>query len=163
MGLLLHRTELDAFLAAPRREARTIVFTNGCFDLLHIGHVRYLAEARSFGDLLVVGVNSDRSVRELKGPRRPLVPETERAEMLAHLASVDAVTLFDERTADALIEIVRPQVYVKGGDIQPDRVPEAPTVARVGGRIVIAQHVDEHSTSDIIARVLTAYESSGGQ
>jgi D-beta-D-heptose 7-phosphate kinase/D-beta-D-heptose 1-phosphate adenosyltransferase len=108
----------------------------------------------------VVGVNTDASVRELKGRRRPLIPESERAEMLAHLATVDFVTLFGEATADALIELVRPSVYVKGGDVVLERVPEAPTVCRLGGQIRIAKRVDEHSTSDIIERVLRAYDAA---
>lgn len=161
MGKIVLRANLARELAPHRGAGRCIVFTNGCFDLLHIGHARYLAEARSYGDILVVGVNSDSSVRALKGPRRPLIPEAERAEMLSHLAAVDYVTLFDELTADRLIEEVAPQIYVKGGDIDPDRVPEAPTVRNLGGRIIIAQHVDEHSTSDIIAKVLRAYDSLG--
>ncbi|MBM3496193.1 MAG: adenylyltransferase/cytidyltransferase family protein, partial [Armatimonadetes bacterium] len=98
MGSVIARRDLRAAIEPYRTGDRTIVFTNGCFDLLHIGHVRYLAEARSFGDVLVVGLNSDSSVRRLKGPRRPLVPEHERAEMLAHLASVNIVSVFDEQT-----------------------------------------------------------------
>lgn len=162
MGRVVSRRDIGALLEPHRLAGHIIVFTNGCFDLLHIGHVRYLAEARRLGDVLVVGVNSDISVRRLKGPRRPLIPETERAEMLAHLASVDYVTLFDELTADNLILQVVPHIYVKGGDIDPERVPEAPTVRRLGGRVVIAQHVDEHSTSEIIARVLSAYDAVNG-
>jgi len=161
VGEIVDRTELRGILEPLRQLGRRIVFTNGCFDLLHIGHARYLAEAHSYGDVLVVGVNSDASVRQLKGPRRPLIPEKERAEMLAHLASVDFVTLFDELTADKLIEEVTPHVYVKGGDIDPSKVPEAATVQRLGGTIIIAQHVDEHSTSDIIARVLSVYDTLG--
>ncbi len=153
------RSRLAEVCARERESGRTIVFTNGCFDLLHIGHVRYLAEARSYGDLLVVGLNSDESVRRLKGPQRPLIPETERAEMLAHLAAVDYVSLFSETTADELIRVVRPHVYVKGGDVDPERVPELPTVKACGGRIVVAQYVAEHSTSDIIGRVLGVYQA----
>ena len=162
MGQVVERQCLAQFLKPHRDAGQTIVFTNGCFDLLHIGHVRYLAEAKRYGDVLVVGVNSDSSVQRLKGPRRPLIPETERAEMLAHLCSVDYVTLFDELTADRLIEEVIPHVYVKGGDIDPARIPEAPTVQRLGGRVVIAQYVDAHSTSRIIARVLSAYDAANG-
>lgn len=161
MGEVVNRSQLEAVLGPHRAAGRKIVFTNGCFDLLHIGHARYLREARGYGDVLVVGVNSDESVRRLKGPRRPLIPEAERAEMLAHLVSVDIVTVFSELTADSLIEQVRPDVYVKGGDIDPERVPEAPTVRRLGGVIVIAQKVEEHSTSEIIAKVLATYDASG--
>lgn len=162
MGLRVSRQELQSILKPHRDAGHVLVFTNGCFDLLHIGHARYLAEAKSHGDVLIVGVNSDASVRQLKGPKRPLIPEGERAEMLAHLASVDYVVIFDELTADALISEVRPHVYVKGGDIDPDKIPEAPTVTGLGGRIVIAQHVDEHSTSAIIAKVIGAYEAVRG-
>ena len=158
-GQLLQRSEIAAALAPYRSAGQAIVFTNGCFDLLHIGHVRYLAEARSHGNVLVVGLNSDASVRGLKGPRRPLVPQAERAEMLAHLASVDYVTIFDEPTADALIEVVRPAIYVNGGDIVSSRVPELATVERHGVRLVIASLVEERSTTEIIARVLAAYDS----
>lgn len=156
------RSVLAAECARARELGRTIVFTNGCFDLLHIGHARYLAEARSYGDMLVVGLNSDESVRRLKGPRRPLIPEHERSEMLAHLAAVDYVSLFSETTADEIIRVVQPHVYVKGGDVDPARVPELPTVLACGGRIVVAQYVAEHSTSDIIERVLGAYNERTG-
>jgi rfaE bifunctional protein nucleotidyltransferase chain/domain len=155
---IIPRDNLANVAARHHAAHQAVVFTNGCFDLLHIGHVRYLAEAREHGDVLFVGLNSDESVRRLKGPLRPLIPEHERAEMLAHLEAVDYVTVFSETTADELIRIVRPAIYVKGGDIDPARVPELPTVLAVGGRIVVAQYVAEHSTSDIISRVLNAYE-----
>ncbi|NLI00687.1 MAG: D-glycero-beta-D-manno-heptose 1-phosphate adenylyltransferase [Chthonomonadales bacterium] len=158
---IVSRERLREIMDASHAEHRTVVFTNGCFDLLHIGHARYLAEARAYGDLLVVGLNSDASVRALKGPRRPLIPQAERAEMLAHLASVDYVSVFDETTADALIEVVRPRFYVKGGDVDVARIPELPTVERCGGRVIVAQYVAERSTSEIITRVLTAYEQAG--
>lgn len=155
---IVPRERLGQLMDAHHGAGHIVVFTNGCFDLLHIGHARYLAEARTYGDLLVVGLNSDASVRRLKGPRRPLIPEAERAEMLAHLAAVDYVSVFNETTADALIEIVRPQYYVKGGDVDPQRIPELATVERCGGKVIVAQYVSERSTSEIITRVLTAYE-----
>ena len=106
----------------------------------------------------MVGLNSDESVRRLKGPRRPLIPEHERSEMLAHLEAVDYVSLFSEPTADELIRVVKPHIYVKGGDVDPTRVPELPTVLACGGSIIVAQYVAEHSTSGIIDRVLDAYD-----
>ncbi|HEX6780160.1 MAG TPA: adenylyltransferase/cytidyltransferase family protein [Ktedonobacterales bacterium] len=110
------RVSLAAILRERQAAGQTVVFTNGCFDLLHLGHVRYLQEARALGDLLVIGLNSDDSARALKGPNRPLVPQDERAEVLAALACVDYVTICEEITAVALIEALRPNVYVKGGD-----------------------------------------------
>lgn len=151
---ILDRETLRSTLEEQRRLGQTIVFTNGCFDILHIGHARYLADARALGDVLVVGLNSDRSVRALKGPTRPLVPEEERAEMLAHLRAVDYVCIFDEDRADTLIEAVRPDIYVKGGDYTIDQVPETPTVARLGGKTVIVPLVRDRSTTRIIERVL---------
>ncbi len=140
-----------------RHNGKQIAFTNGCFDLLHVGHARYLEVARSFGDLLVVGMNSDQSVRGLKGEKRPLVPQDERAELLAHLACVDYVTIFDEERPDALIAIVQPAVHVKGGDYTPDTLPEAQTVRKYGGRIEIVPLVEGRSTTNVIARVRELY------
>jgi rfaE bifunctional protein nucleotidyltransferase chain/domain len=138
--------------ALARLPGRT-VFTNGCFDLLHVGHVRYLQAARACGDRLVVGLNSDASVAGLKGPTRPLVAEDERAEVLAALACVDFVTIFSEPTADALLAALRPQVYAKGGDYTPDSLPEAPTVRAYGGEIAIIPFVPGRSTTDLVARI----------
>src|SRR5579885_1312970 len=141
------RAELAALLHLHRAAGQRVVFTNGCFDLLHLGHVRYLQEARSLGDLLVVGLNSDDSTRALKGPNRPLVPQDERAEVLAALACVDYVTIFEEMTAVALVETLRPDVYVKGGDyaasdnaaqpaaINEAKLPEAAPVLAEGGQV----------------------------
>jgi rfaE bifunctional protein nucleotidyltransferase chain/domain len=133
----------------------TTVFTNGCFDLLHVGHVRYLQAARQLGDRLVVGLNSDASVRQLKGPTRPLVPEDERAEVLAALACVDFVTIFSERTADNLLTLLRPQIYAKGGDYTPENLPEAATVEAYGGKISIVSFVPGRSTTDLVDRIRT--------
>ncbi len=139
------------------------VFTNGCFDLLHLGHVRYLQEARALGDFLVVGLNGDESVRHLKGPGRPLMPENERAEILAALACVDYVSIFDEPTAGPLVEQVRPAIYVKGGDYAlagdtpevPDssRLPEAKVVQAYGGIVRLIPYLPHHSTSELIAAI----------
>ncbi len=140
-----------------REQGEQIAFTNGCFDLLHVGHARYLETARSYGDLLVIGINSDASVRDLKGEERPLVPQDERAELLAHLACVDYVTIFDEERPDALIEIVQPAVHVKGGDYNPETLPEAQTVLKYGGRIEIVPLVEGRSTTNVIARIRELY------
>ena len=139
------------------------VFTNGCFDLLHLGHVRYLQEARALGDFLIVGLNSDESAHLLNGPGRPLIPENERAEILAALACVDYVTIFGEPTAGALVEHVRPAMYVKGGDYAlagdnpevPDsnRLPEAKVVHAYGGTVRLIAYLPHHSTSELIAAI----------
>lgn len=141
--------------AADLRVARgPIVFTNGVFDLLHVGHVRYLEFARALGGLLIVGVNSDASVRLLgKGPGRPIVPQAERAEVVAALACVDFVCLFDELRPDATILQIKPEIHVKSAQYKPDELPEAAAVREAGGRIIIAPHVDGWSTSDIVAKL----------
>jgi D-beta-D-heptose 7-phosphate kinase/D-beta-D-heptose 1-phosphate adenosyltransferase len=133
-GKIVARNALSARLARERARGRRIVFTNGCFDLLHVGHVRAFEEARAQGDLLVVGVNRDRRVRELKGPGRPVVPERQRAEVVAALACVDFVVLFGEDTPEALIRRLRPDVVAKGGDYRGRRPPEQVLVERQGGR-----------------------------
>jgi D-beta-D-heptose 7-phosphate kinase/D-beta-D-heptose 1-phosphate adenosyltransferase len=144
------------------------VFTNGCFDLLHLGHVRYLQEARALGDFLVLGLNADESVTLLKGPGRPLVPASERAEMLAGLTCVDYVVVFAERTANATVELLRPAIYVKGGDYaggqagEPDltRLPEARSVLAYGGNIRLIPYLAGHSTTELIAKIKQLPEKS---
>jgi rfaE bifunctional protein nucleotidyltransferase chain/domain len=130
-----------------------VVFTNGCFDVLHPGHVRYLTQARALGDLLVVAVNSDGSVRRLKGPDRPVNPVEDRTALLAALECVDHVVVFEEDSPAPLIEAVRPDVYVKGGDYPPEMVPEAPLVRRLGGQVRTLGYVPDRSTSAIIDRI----------
>jgi rfaE bifunctional protein nucleotidyltransferase chain/domain len=145
----------------PRRrqahaEGKTVVWTNGCFDLLHVGHVRNLQAARRQGDLLVVGLNSDASVRNLKGPGRPIVPAEQRAEVLAALECVDFVVVFDEPTAEVALGRLRPEVYCKGADYAPPRgkpVPEAKVVESYGGRIVYLPLVPDRSTTDLVRRI----------
>ncbi len=137
------------------------VFTNGCFDLLHLGHVRYLEQARRLGNFLVMGLNSDESVRKLKGSGRPLVPEEERAEILAALTCVDYVTIFDEPTAGPLIDLLQPAIYVKGGDYagtqseMPDttRLPETKHVLAYGGIIRLIPYLPNHSTTELIEKI----------
>ncbi|WP_422737921.1 D-glycero-beta-D-manno-heptose 1-phosphate adenylyltransferase [Micromonospora sp. WMMD729] len=145
--------ELDAIVAEHREAGRSVVFTNGCFDVLHPGHVRYLEQARALGDLLIVAVNSDGSVRRLKGPDRPVNPVEDRGALLAALSCVDHVVVFEEDSPAALIEAVRPDVYVKGGDYPPELVPEAPLVRRLGGQVRTLGYVPDRSTSAIIERI----------
>ncbi|MFC7549024.1 D-glycero-beta-D-manno-heptose 1-phosphate adenylyltransferase [Plantactinospora sp. GCM10030261] len=144
---------LAALVDRHRSAGRTIVFTNGCFDVLHRGHVRYLEQARALGDLLIVAVNSDDSVRRLKGPDRPVNPVEDRVAVLAALSCVDFVVVFEEDSPGALIEVVRPDVYVKGGDYPPELVPEAPLVHDLGGEVRTLGYVPDRSTSAIIDRI----------
>ncbi|MEW6490841.1 MAG: D-glycero-beta-D-manno-heptose 1-phosphate adenylyltransferase [Thermodesulfobacteriota bacterium] len=155
----LHRKvlPLSALLAeiAPRRRAgERVVFTNGCFDLLHPGHVTYLEAARDLGDLLVVGLNSDESVRRLKGPARPILPQADRAAVLAGLRSVDYVVVFEEDTPLRLIEALLPHVLVKGGDWAVDRIVGREAVEAAGGRVAALPFVEGRSTTGIVERVL---------
>ena len=141
-------------VASLKREGKHVVFTNGCFDLLHPGHTRYLAEARKLGDALLVAVNSDRSVRALKGPGRPVLPERERAEILAALASVDYVTIFDDLTPRLVIARMLPQVLVKGADWGPGEIVGREEVEAAGGRVVSIPVVPGFSTSALIESAL---------
>jgi len=138
---------------------RPLVLTNGCFDLIHVGHLRYLKEAKSFGKKLIVGLNSDRSVQKIKpqdkfGVNRPIIPETQRAEMLTQLKPVDGVIIFEESTASDLIYILQPDFYVKGGDYTLETLPETPSVQAYGGEIKIIEIVISTSTSNIIQKIL---------
>jgi len=147
------RDELVALADEWRRHGDHIVLANGTFDLLHVGHVRYLNGARRLGDRLVVAVNSDASVRELKGEGRPFMPADERAEILASLAAVDAVIIFDEPDVRAVIRALRPNVHAKGTDYTAESVPERDTVIDCGGRVAIVGDPKEHSVTELIARV----------
>lgn len=160
---IVNRDQLAEIVRKAREEGKKIVFTNGVFDLLHVGHIRYLHWARSQGDMLIVAINSDASARRLKGPKRPIVPEDERAEMLAALAFVDYVIIFEEDTPDNILRIVRPDIHVKGGDYQPEELPEAPLVKSLGGQILIAPHVDGKSTTITIAQIVERYFDEAGQ
>jgi rfaE bifunctional protein nucleotidyltransferase chain/domain len=150
---VLSRETLLRKAGEQRAAGRKIVFANGGFDLLHAGHVRYLQAARAEGDWLAVGVNTDRSVRLAKGQGRPIVPEEERAEIVAALGCVDAVVLFDESSPDVLIRALQPEVHAKGTDYRPDTVPERAVVAAYGGKTVIVGDPKDHATTDLIARV----------
>jgi len=140
-----------------RAAGRRVVLANGCFDLLHVGHVRYLEDARALGDLLIVGVNGDDAVRRLKGPGRPLMPAVERAEMLAALRAVDHVVVFEDDTADRLVALLRPAVHAKGTDYTAESVPERASVLAAGGRVAIAGDAKQHSTRDVIAEILARF------
>jgi D-glycero-beta-D-manno-heptose 1-phosphate adenylyltransferase len=144
-----------------RREGRRIVLANGCFDLLHVGHVRYLHAARQLGDVLFVGLNGDAAVARLKGRGRPLMPVAERAEILGALRDVDHVVVFDDDTADALVSAVRPDVHAKGTDYTESTVPEAATVRAAGGRVAIAGDAKEHSTRDLIGLIAERFGTRG--
>jgi D-beta-D-heptose 7-phosphate kinase/D-beta-D-heptose 1-phosphate adenosyltransferase len=183
VGAVIERERLAELLASKQEQGQRIVFTNGVFDLLHLGHLRYLRQARRLGDLLVVGVNSDESTRQLKGLQRPLVPEAERAELLAALDCVDYVTIFGERTAETTLALLQPEVYVKGADYAEsanrqqdtlldaeelrraltdddglgERLPEAHIVADYGGSLALLAYLPGHSTSDLIDRIVARY------
>ena len=157
MGRVLSLDEMRVERARLAAERKRLVMTNGVFDLLHVGHARYLAQARALGDALLVAMNDDASVRGLKGPSRPIVPLVDRAELLAALASVDYVVPFGERTATAVVDAIKPDVYVKGGDYGPDKPPpEAEVVRAYGGEVRILSFVENRSTSELIRTILAA-------
>jgi D-glycero-beta-D-manno-heptose 1-phosphate adenylyltransferase len=153
MGKIVSQEELVQLAAREKLAGQKVVFTNGCFDLIHPGHVRCLAEARALGDMLIVGVNSDRSVRGNKGSGRPLVPERDRAEVIAALASVDYVTIFDEPTPRELISRVLPSILVKGADWAPDQVAGREEVEAAGGRVVSIPLAPGYSTTNLVQRI----------
>jgi rfaE bifunctional protein nucleotidyltransferase chain/domain len=150
---ILDRNRLIARVAIARKNGARIVLANGCFDMVHVGHVRYLEGARAVGDFLVVGINSDEQVRALKGEGRPLIPERERAEIIASLRAVDVVTIFPEATVEALIRVLRPDVHAKGTDYTEETVPERDVVRSYGGRVAIVGDPKDHSTSEMVGRV----------
>ena len=150
---ILDREALLTTLTPRRRNGESVALANGLFDLLHVGHLRYLQGAAAEADLLVVAINSDRSARELKGPSRPLIPEDERAELVAGFGCVDYVTVFDELDARELLRAVRPDVHCKGSDYTPDTVPEADLAAEMGWRITIVGDAKRHATSSLIERI----------
>ena len=150
--MLIRRTQIAQFSTVLRDAGARVVFTNGCFDILHAGHVRYLAAARALGDYLILGLNSDASVRRLKGETRPVNDENDRAAVVGALKSVDAVVIFGEDTAEALIDEVRPAVYVKGGDYTRETLPEARIVEAYGGEVAFIPLVAGKSTTNIIER-----------
>jgi rfaE bifunctional protein nucleotidyltransferase chain/domain len=153
MPKILTRDALVDALAADRAAGRTIAFANGCFDVLHVGHVRYLAGARAEADRLVVAINDDASVRALKGPARPVLPAGDRAELVAALRAVDYVVIFPELDVRELLRALRPDVHCKGTDYTVDTVPERDTVRAYGGRIAIVGDPKDHSTRDLLGRL----------
>jgi rfaE bifunctional protein nucleotidyltransferase chain/domain len=150
---ILDRETLLARIAAAKLDGARIVLANGCFDILHAGHVRYLAGARALGDLLVVGINSDAQVAKLKGAGRPILPEGERAELVASLQAVDLVTIFSEPTVTELLLAMKPDVHAKGTDYTEETVPERDVVRSYGGRVAIVGDPKNHSTSEMISRL----------
>ncbi|HUK30156.1 MAG TPA: adenylyltransferase/cytidyltransferase family protein [Candidatus Acidoferrum sp.] len=150
---ILSREDLKRRLDVDRKKGERIVLTNGCFDILHVGHTRYLSGAKAEGDILVVAVNSDAGVRKLKGAGRPVLPEQERAELVAALADVDYVLIFDEPNVEALLEVLRPDVHAKGTDYTPETVPERDVAKKLGIRVAIVGDPKRHSTKDLLARL----------
>jgi rfaE bifunctional protein nucleotidyltransferase chain/domain len=153
---IVSRERLRELISEHKRRGERVVFANGCFDTLHVGHVRYLEGARREGDILVVAVNTDSSVCGLKGPGRPILPELARAELVAALRPVDRVVLFSEPNVEALLEFLRPDVHAKGTDYTAETVPERATAARLGIRVAIVGDPKDHSTRDFIASVRKA-------
>ncbi len=153
--MLIDRNDTASFCDELRLSGKKIVFTNGCFDIIHAGHVRYLSTAKNFGDVLIVGLNTDESVRRLKGNSRPINNQDDRAEVLLGLKAVDHVIFFGEATAENLIAEVKPNVYVKGGDYTLATLPEAQIVQRYGGRVELVNLVAGRSTTNIVAKILS--------
>lgn len=152
--------ELLTEVGRLKKEGKRIVFTNGCFDLLHVGHIRYLEKAGSYGDVLVVAVNGDRSIRQIKGDKRPLLPENERAELLAALSIIDYVLIFDELDPHNILSKIVPHILVKGGDWSPDAVIGRDIVENAGGRVIIVPEIPGRSTSAIIRSILDRYRQT---
>lgn len=152
MGQVLQWPQVESVLHA-NRAGKNLVFTNGCFDLLHVGHVRYLKQARAQGDLLFVGLNTDASVKRLKGPSRPIQNQDDRAEIMASLGCVDFVCLFDQDTPLELIKVVKPNLLVKGGDWKPEQIVGSDFVQSYGGQVRSLQFVDGRSTTNIITKI----------
>ena len=159
-GVVVAETELVERVRADRAAGRTVAFANGCFDVLHVGHVRYLAGAAALADRLIVAVNDDASVAALKGPGRPVQTAAERAELVAAFAVVDCVVVFGERTAGRLLALLEPDVHCKGPDYTVDTVPEREVVRAYGGRTVIVGADKTHSTRDLVARIRAPRESA---
>jgi D-beta-D-heptose 7-phosphate kinase/D-beta-D-heptose 1-phosphate adenosyltransferase len=161
--MVVPRPLLAALCRHLRADGKRIVFTNGCFDLLHLGHVRYLEHARRLGDVLIVGINTDASVRRLKGENRPLRSQEECAALVAALKPVDSVTLFEEDTPETLIAELQPDVLVKGGDYAPEQIAGAPLVQSWGGKVVVLPYLSGYSTTGMIEEILRRYSSGGLQ
>ena len=159
MNIYKNLNDLPNLVNKLKSEGKKIVFTNGCFDVLHAGHVDYLMKAKSFGDVLVVGLNSDVSVRSIKGEKRPIVPENERAFILSNLKSVDYVALFDEDTPEELIKSITPDVLVKGADWSKEKIVGGSFVESYGGRVERIEFVNNQSTTNIIQVIIDRYKN----
>ena len=157
---IYHLSELAPILQQAKSDGNIVVTTNGCFDVLHLGHLRYLQAARQLGDLLVVAVNSDSSVRQLKGENRPLVPEEERAEMLAGLECVDYVVIFPEETPISLLSELKPSIHVKGGDYKLEQLIEKEVVEANGGEVIVGLNVPGKSTTNLIQVICERYKDT---
>ncbi|PKN51006.1 MAG: D-glycero-beta-D-manno-heptose 1-phosphate adenylyltransferase [Deltaproteobacteria bacterium HGW-Deltaproteobacteria-13] len=157
MNKILDRNDLGNKLETLRKKGKKIAFTNGCFDILHVGHVRYLREAKKTADVLVLALNSDSSVRSIKGEKRPLMPENERAELLAALEFVDFVTIFEELTPLELITYLKPDILIKGGDWAEEKVVGREEVKKWGGRVAIIPEVAGKSTTNIVEKIINIY------
>lgn len=153
MEKLIEKENLDNIIKKLKSENKKIVFTNGCFDILHAGHVRYLKESKKFGDILIVGLNSDISVKKIKGETRPINPEMDRAEVLAGLEAVNYIVLFDETSPVKLLEDIKPDIYTKGADYTVETLPEAKTVLSYGGKIEFIKFLEGRSTTKIIDKI----------
>ena len=153
MGQILNRKDIISTIKKLKKEDKKIVFTNGCFDILHIGHVRYLKKSASFGDILIVGLNSDNSVKRLKGETRPINNEQDRAELLSELNFVDFVVIFEEDTPDKLLDEIKPDVYTKGADYTLETLPEAKTVLKNNGKVEFINLVEGKSTTNVIKKI----------
>ena len=156
----LELRELEQIVNRLKTAGKKIVLTNGCFDILHIGHVRYLEKAKKLGDILIVGVNSDWATKELKGEGHPIVPEEERAEIVSSLRCVDYVVIFNELNPERLIAEIKPDIHAKGGDYTIDKIPEAKLVESLGGEVAILEEVRGRSTSKIIKKILSSFSKS---
>jgi D-glycero-beta-D-manno-heptose 1-phosphate adenylyltransferase len=159
-GKLKNAVEIKAIAAQARHNGQSLVFTNGCFDLVHRGHVHLLRAAKAAGDLLIVALNSDRSVSEIKGPKRPIMPEMDRIELIAAMEMVDYVVIFDEPDPTALIDAIKPDVLAKGADWNADKVVGAELVEQSGGRVVRIPYLQGFSTSEIIERIVKQHGES---
>ncbi|MBR4384743.1 MAG: D-glycero-beta-D-manno-heptose 1-phosphate adenylyltransferase [Selenomonadaceae bacterium] len=161
--MLIDRNDVENFCDDLKVRGKKIVFTNGCFDIIHAGHVRYLTTAKNFGDVLIVGLNTDESVRRLKGDSRPINNQLDRAEVLLGLKAVDHVIFFGEQTAENLIAEVKPDIYVKGGDYTLETLPEAKIVQKFGGCVELVNLVAGHSTTNIVEKILGREHGTGSK
>lgn len=160
MGSVVNLNDLYQMRSEWKKEGKTVVFTNGCFDILHVGHIRSIQAAAQLGDILIVGLNSDQSVRKLKGKGRPLLDETSRGRLVAALEGVDYVCFFDEPTADQVLRNLQPDIHAKGTDYSKENVPERETVLAYGGRIAITGDPKNHSTKDLIRDIRNRFGDS---